>query len=81
MQFFSALQYTSDAIVVPYCMKLHHQHSFLVPENSHHQLSGRRLFKLFALFGECLCIYCLDRTLVSTFKNETQASSPFIHTM
>jgi hypothetical protein len=28
-----------------------------------------------------LCIYCLDRTLVSTFKNETQASSPFIHTM
>jgi hypothetical protein len=32
--------------------------------------------KFFALFDECLCIHCLDCSLVSTFTNETQVSLP-----
>jgi hypothetical protein len=33
------------------------------------------------LFGEYLCIHCFLCSLVSTFINETQVSSPVIHTM
>jgi hypothetical protein len=29
-----------------------------------------------SLFGEYVCIYCLACSLVSTFTNETQVSSP-----
>jgi hypothetical protein len=37
--------------------------------------------KLFSLFHECVCIHCFDCSLVSTFINETQNSSPVTHTM
>jgi hypothetical protein len=30
----------------------------------------------FDLFGECACIHCFDCSLISTFTNETQVSSP-----
>jgi hypothetical protein len=30
----------------------------------------------FGLFGECVCIHLFDCSLVSTFTNETQVSSP-----
>jgi hypothetical protein len=35
---------------------------------------------LFGLFGECACIHCFDRSLVSTFANKTQVSSPITRT-
>jgi hypothetical protein len=45
-------------------------------------LAGKqRLFKLFRLYGECVCIHCFDRFLVSAFINETQVSSPVTRTM
>jgi hypothetical protein len=56
---------------------------FSVPENSCHQLSGRQAgnvcLNFFALFGECVCVHCFDCSLVSTFANETQVSSPVTH--
>jgi hypothetical protein len=30
----------------------------------------------FGMFDECVCIHCFDCSLVSTFTNETQVSSP-----
>jgi hypothetical protein len=33
-------------------------------------------FNFFSLFGECVCIQCTDCSSVSTFTDETQASSP-----
>jgi hypothetical protein len=39
------------------------------------------LFKLFSLFRKCVCIHYFDWSLVSTFTNETQVSSPVTHTM
>jgi hypothetical protein len=38
-------------------------------------------FNIFGLFGECVCIYCFDCSLVSTFTNETQLSSPVTRTL
>jgi hypothetical protein len=38
------------------------------------------LFKIFSLFGECMCLQWFNYSLVSTFRNETQASSTVIHT-
>jgi hypothetical protein len=53
-----------------------------VQENSCHQLSCRCLFKIFWLvLWMCVCIYCFDCSLVSTFTNETRVSSPVTHTM
>jgi hypothetical protein len=33
------------------------------------------------LFGECVCVHCFDCSLVTTFTNETQVSSPVICAM
>jgi hypothetical protein len=44
-------------------------------------LAANFWLNFFTLFGECLCIHCLDCSLVSTFKNGTQASSPVTRMM
>jgi hypothetical protein len=33
------------------------------------------------MFGEYVCIHCFDCSLISTFTNETQVSSPVTHTI
>jgi hypothetical protein len=81
LQIFSILQYISDIIVVPCCMKSVSLPYSLVAENSCYQLSGRHLFKLFGSFGDCVSMHCFDCSLVSTYTNETQVSSPVTHTM
>jgi hypothetical protein len=58
----------------PLLHEFHHQHSFPVPENSCHHISGRRL-NFFDIFGECMCIHYFDCSLISTFTNEIQVSS------
>jgi hypothetical protein len=64
---FCVSQYTCDVIMVLYCIN-----SIVpVPEHSFYQLCGRRLFELFGLLGECVCIRCFYSSLVSTFTNET----------
>jgi hypothetical protein len=35
----------------------------------------------FNLFGKCVCIHCFDYSLVSSFTNETQVSSPVTRIM
>jgi hypothetical protein len=54
--------------------ELHHHHSFPVLKTFVITfMAGRqRLFKLFSLFGEQVCIHCSDCSLVSTFTYETQ---------
>jgi hypothetical protein len=80
-QFFSVSQYTSDVIVVRYCMNFHHQKSFSVSEDRCHQSSSRkRLISFFDLFGKYLCIHCFDWSLVSKFTNENQVLSPVTRT-
>jgi hypothetical protein len=53
MQFFSSVsQYTSNVIAVPCCMNsICRQHSFLVPENSFHRLSGRETMFVLNFLG------------------------------
>jgi hypothetical protein len=42
--------------------------SFLAADNVY--------LNFFGLFGECVCMHCFDCSLISTFTNETQVSSP-----
>jgi hypothetical protein len=35
----------------------------------------------FGLLAECACFRCFDCSLLSSFKNETQVSSPVAHEM
>jgi hypothetical protein len=44
-------------------------------------LADKVYLKLFGLSGECACIHCFDCSLLSTFTNETQVSSPVTHMM
>jgi hypothetical protein len=51
------------------------------PRKQFPSASGRqRLFKLYGLFGECVCIHFFC-SLVSIFTNESQVSSPAARTM
>jgi hypothetical protein len=64
-------QYTSDVTVAPCCMNSTISTPFLSQRTvAISFVAGRqRLFKLFGLFGECVCIQCVDYSLVSTFTN------------
>jgi hypothetical protein len=80
--YFSALQYTSDAIVVPCCMNFTISTPFLTQETvAISFLADNVRLNFFGLFGECVCIHCFDYSLVSTFTNGTQVSSPVARTM
>jgi hypothetical protein len=77
-QLFSVSQYTSDVIVAPCCMNSAISTPFLsqkTPAISF--LTGGLLW----LVWWCTCIDCFDCSLVSTFTNETQVSSPVTHMM
>jgi hypothetical protein len=74
--FFSVLQYTSDIIVVPYCMNSNITLFLFQKTVSINFLASNVWLNFFSLFGECVCIHCFDCSLVSTFTNETQISSP-----
>jgi hypothetical protein len=39
-------------------------------------LAGRKHLNIFGLFDECVCSHSYDCSMVSTFINETQVSSP-----
>jgi hypothetical protein len=80
---FSVSQCTSDVIVVPCCMNSTISTPVLAQKTVDNSFLARRqrLFKLFGWFGGCMCIYCFHCSLVSTFTNETQVSSPVTRTM
>jgi hypothetical protein len=74
--------YISDIIVVPCCMNSTISTPFLSQKMvAIRLLASRRLFNLYNLFGERVCIHCFGCSLVSTFTNETQVSSSVTHIM
>jgi hypothetical protein len=74
--FFSVLQYTSDVIVVHYCMNSTISTPFLSQKIVAIIYLADICLNFFGLFSECVCIHCFDCSLVSTFTNGTQVSSP-----
>jgi hypothetical protein len=57
--------------------EFHHQHSFSVPENSCHQLSGRQ--RLFKLFLSCLVNGGLSTALSALWFQDSQTKPKFHH--
>jgi hypothetical protein len=67
MQFFSVSQYNSDVIVPSALLSCPRKQ---LPSAFWQADYVRSNF--FGLFGECVCIHCFDRSLVSTIINESQ---------
>jgi hypothetical protein len=78
---FSVSQYTCDVIVAPCCRNSTISTPFLFQETGAISFLADVCLNFFGLFGECVCIHCFDCSLVSTFANETQVSSPVTCTM
>jgi hypothetical protein len=77
---FGVSKYTSDIIVVPYYMNFTISTPFLFQKTDAISFLEDVCLKCFGLFGECVCIQCFGCSLVSTFTDETQISSPVIRT-
>jgi hypothetical protein len=80
-QIVSVSQYTSDVTVVPCCVNSTIITPFLSQKTVAISLVADVCLSFFGLFAECVCIYCLDCSLVSTLRNETQVPSPVTSTM
>jgi hypothetical protein len=82
MHFFNVLQYTCEVIVVSYCMNSTIRTPFLSQKTVAINFLADNIFLNFCgLFLEHVCIHCFYCSLVSTFTNETQVSSPVTRTM
>jgi hypothetical protein len=78
---FSVPQYTSDVIAVPCCMNSTISTPFLSQKTAAINLLADVYLNFFGLSGECVRIHCFNCSLVSTFTNKTQVSSPVTRTM
>jgi hypothetical protein len=80
--FFSVLQYASDIIMVPCCKNSTVSTPFLSHKTVAIGFLADNVDSNFvSLLGGCVCIHCFDCSLVSTFTNETQVSSPITRMM
>jgi hypothetical protein len=71
--FFSVSKYTSDVIVVPYCMNFTISTPYLSQETvAFIFLAEDICLNILGLSGECVCIQYVDCSMVSTFTNGTQ---------
>jgi hypothetical protein len=75
-QFFCGiLQYTGD-ILVPCCMNSTISTPFLPQKTVAISFLADFSLNFYGLFVECECIHCFDSSLVLSFTNEAQISSP-----
>jgi hypothetical protein len=80
-QLFSVSQYTSDVIVLSCCMDSTIRTPGLSQKTAAISYLVDVSLNCFGLFGEFVCIHCFDCSLVTTFTDEIQGSSPVIRTM
>jgi hypothetical protein len=80
-QFFSVSQCTYDVTVVPCCMDSTISTPFLSQKRVAISFQADVCLDCFGLSGECVCIHCYDRSLVSTFTNKIHVLSPATSTM
>jgi hypothetical protein len=79
--FVSILQYTSDVTVVPCCTNSTINTPFLYQKTDAISFLADICLNVYGLSDECVYILCFDCSLVSTFTNEAQFSSPVTHTV